>query len=66
MEDLVKGHSYSNKYAQEVLEKLTSLGIKTVNTFIMADSEEFKTPQSKQTANYSLHYLGQFKAAIEL
>ena len=66
IEQLLVSHSYSSTYIQEALEKANHLGVKTANTFIMADSKEFKTPQSKQGADYSLHYLGQFQAFVKL
>ena len=62
---LIKGHSYSDIYSEEVLEKAKSLEIKTANTFIMADSGEFSTPQSKQAETYSLYYLGRFRAYVK-
>ncbi len=66
LEELVMLHSYSGSYGEEVLKKAAGLDIEIANAFIMADSEEFTAPKSKQTANYTLHYLGRFKTTAKL
>lgn len=64
LEELIKPHSYSEKYLEAALDQAESLGIESANSFIMADSGEFSEPQSKQTEAYSLMYLGRFTGYI--
>ena len=61
---LIKGHSYSVDYIDDVIAKASTEGITNANTFIMADKNEFQNPRSLKGEGYVLWYMGAFNCNI--
>ena len=58
--DFVSGHSYSETYLERVVAQTTAMGVDRINVFIIANEEEFPTPQSISGPDFQLWYLGRF------
>lgn len=61
LRDLVHGHSYSERYLEQVLELARQAGLQGVDTFVLADVAEFETPRSIARDGFALWYLGRFQ-----
>ncbi len=64
LRELIKGHSYSENYIDQVIQVATTRGITTGNTFILADEAEIASPRSVDHADYRLWYLGIFRCNV--
>ncbi len=58
--ELVQGHSYSESYIKVVMQKAEELGVIEANVFVLANKDEFESPQSVRGSGYDLWYLGEF------
>ena len=61
---LVRGHSYSDDYLEEVTKLAREREIEGANVFVLADVNEFQSPRSIESRDYRLWYLGTFKCTI--
>jgi hypothetical protein len=61
---LISDHSYSSDYLDHVISRAAEMGIKTANTFIMADVNEFPSPRSPKADDYQIWYIGKYGCNI--
>lgn len=64
LQALIKGHSNSKNYIENVMSLAASQELLKVNVFVMADKEEFDSPRSVNGERYTLWYLGEFSTQI--
>ncbi len=57
---LLAGHSNETAYAEHVIAFVESQGIGAMNSFILADKDEFESPRSVHGDGYTLWYIGEF------
>lgn len=60
---LIKDHSYSTDYIDDVIAFAIAHGIDGANTFIMADHLEVPDPKSCKKEDYKVWYVGKFKCS---
>ena len=64
LKDLIINHSYAEDYIEKVIEIANANNLSGVNTFIMADKEEFSSPKSVDGDKYTIWYLGEFECNV--
>lgn len=64
VKNLVQGHSWSDKYAKALAERVAAKNINGFNTFVLLDVEQVKSPCSVHKEGIELHYLGQFTIIV--
>lgn len=64
LHDLIEDASYSYDYMQDVIATAKELGIKSANTFILADAQEIDDPKTVSSTDYQLWYIGKFKCHV--
>ena len=61
---LIRDHSYSEDYLEDVIRVAEANAYAEVNTFVMADEGEIAAPKSIDQSDYKLWYLGVFTCSI--
>ncbi len=64
LRELIEDASHSYDYMQDVIATAKELGIKSANTFILADAQEFDDPKTVSATDYRLWYIGKFKCHV--
>lgn len=64
LRELMEDASYSYDYTQDVIAAAKERGIRTANTFILADAQEFDNPKDVSATDYRLWYIGKFKCHV--
>ena len=64
IQELVKGYSYSDQWAEELARRAAAAGLSGVNVFVFITAEEIEHPRSINCALYWLHHLGTIEYRI--
>ena len=60
----IRDQSYSSNYSKELLAAAEERNVTCINTFIMADTEEFSSPCDVSASDFHIWYMGEFNCRI--
>lgn len=62
--DLVRGHSYSDQYSDELSRRASATGLDKINAFLFISGGVIQQPRSVTTDNFDIRYVGQITYKI--
>lgn len=64
IEALVSGYSYSEQWAEELAQRVSTAGLQGINFFVFINEEEIEHPKSVHADEYWLEYMGTIEYRI--